>query len=201
MNGKRFAAAVALGASMAAGVSSAFAGAVIFEHGPNLVVNGGFEATSSIAAPGSGWTGPGLSFSDVDTIPADARSGNHSFAGGEIGAPGFISQNIATSAGQNYNIHLWLADLSGFADGTAIQVFWGGNLVYSATDILGSGYTEIVVDPMATSAITTLSIGLQDDSFFLNIDDISVRAVPEPASLALLGLGLFGIRFARRKAA
>jgi len=178
----------------------ASAGPILGEFGPNLVTNGGFEATSTIA--GSGWTasgfiGEGFDFF-IDTVAADAQSGTHSFGGGAIGAPGFISQNLATTPGAHYNIHLWLANLSGFADGTEIQVLWGGKLVYDATDILGFGYKEIVIDPVATSATTQLAIGLRDDSFFLNVDTISVRVVPEPATLALLLGGLGAVGFLRR---
>jgi hypothetical protein len=184
--------------------SAASASPIGSEFGPNLVTNGGFEATASMA--GSGWTASGFVSEGFDYLidlnPLNAQSGFHSFAGGAVGAPGFISQVIATTAGQHYNIHLWLANLSGFTDGTAIQVLWNGSVVYSATDIPGLAYHEIVIDPMATSGSTTLSIGLQDDGFFLNVDDIAVyatTAAPEPATLALLGLGLAGVAVTRRR--
>ncbi len=187
----------------AAIASTTFAAPIAFEHGPNLVTNGSFEATSTTTAPGFGWTVSGAFTSEgfdyfVDTNPADAESGTHSFAGGAIGGLGFISQNIATVVGQDYNIHLWLANLSGFAGGTAIEVLWGGQIVYSATDIPGFGYHEIVIDPHAFNPITQLSIGLRDDAFFLNVDNISVRAAPEPATLALLLGGLGAVGFSRR---
>jgi hypothetical protein len=197
-------------AALAALCSTAYAGPVIDETGPNLVTNGGFESTSAVA--GSGWTATGFTAEGfdyfVDTSSADAHSGSHSFAGGGIGAPGYLSQTIATTAGQNYNIHIWLANLSGFADGTAISVLWGGTEVYSATDIAGFSYNEIVIDPLALSASTVLSIGLRDDSFFLNVDDIAVRAVsdastpvPEPFTLSIFGVGIAGaVAMRRRKA-
>ena len=185
------------------GASNAFAGPVGFEHGPNLVTNGGFEATTTIADPLSGWTPSGFVAEGfdylVDTNPANAHSGNHSFAAGGIGTPGFISQDLATSPGSSYNIHLWIANFSNFIDGLQLQILWDGNVVYDQTENFSVGYTEIIVDPMATDPITTLSIGLRHDTFFLNIDDVSVRQVPEPVSLALLALGLAGIGVARRR--
>jgi hypothetical protein len=169
--------------------------------GQNLVQNPGFELNSPVGVPFwsvSGFIAQGFDYL-VDTNPANAHSGSNSFAGGGIGAPGFITQNIPTLAGQNYDITLWLANLSGFADGTEIQVLWNGTPVYDATDILGFGYRQIVIDPMATGPSSALSIGLRDDSFFLNIDDISVRQVPEPATLALALGGLAAAGLARRR--
>jgi len=193
---------IAVATAIVVAMSSATnAGLVAKEAGPNLVKDPGFEDTASLGA--SPWTASGFIFEGfdymVDLSAGDAHSGTHSFAGGGIGAPGFISQTLATRVGANYNIHLWLANLSGFSSDTEIQVMWGSNLVYSATDIAGFSYKEIVIDPIATSTSTTLAIGLRDDSFFLNIDDISVRQIPEPASLALLLGGLAATAMSRRR--
>ena len=187
---------------MSAASSSTYA--VPTSVGPNLVTNGGFEATSVIA--GSGWTpsgffGEGIDFF-IDPNVAHAHGGSRSFASGALGSLGFISQLIPTIPGRNYNIELWLANISGFAEGTEIQVLWNGSVVYDQMDILGFGYNRIFIDPPATSATTTLSIGLRDDSFFLNVDDIAVRlaaAVPEPGTLALLAFGFVALALPRRK--
>src|SRR5947208_16366050 len=111
---------VGLVCALAAAIASvASAGPVTSEFGPNLVTNGSFENTTSLA--GSGWTVSGAFFSEgfdyfIDTNPADAEQGSRSFAGGAIGGLGFISQNLVTVPGVDYNIHVWLANLSGFSD-------------------------------------------------------------------------------------
>jgi hypothetical protein len=89
---------------MGAVISSAYGGPA--SAGPNLATSGGFEATSSIA--GSGCTRSGFLLEDVDffvdTSTIHAHSGSHSFAGGALGARGFISQQNATTPEQKLQI-------------------------------------------------------------------------------------------------
>lgn len=172
------------------------------ETGPNLVSNPGFEDTTQVT--GSGWAATGFLFEGfdyfVDTDPANAHSGNHSFAGGGIGQPGYLSQVLATIPGRSYNIHVWLGNLAGFADNTLFEIWWDGNLVHSQSNILGFSYNEIFVDPVASTSLTELRFGLQNDAAYLNIDDVSVRlVVPLPATLALLAIGCAAGALIRRR--
>ena len=172
------------------------------------MTNGGFEATANTATPGFGWSLRRLSSEGSDyfvdtmlpTLEADP-----------IRLQTVLSERLASFVGEHrhpYRNQLRHPSCDPRTqavqlDGTAIQVSWDGNVVYSATDIPGFSYSEIVIDPIATSTSTTLAIGLRDDSFFLNVDTISVRQVqaqaPEPVTLALVGLGLAGLSLSRRK--
>jgi hypothetical protein len=200
IRGATIAAAAIVTAITASVASIAFAG--------SIVTDGGFEAGSTVATNPPwmvsdflGAAGEGIDYG-IDTSPADAHSGSNSFYGMGFNdgfdpvVPTFLSQTLSTQPGQVYNLSLWVAN---FAGGLGeLQVLWGGNEIYDNPNIGQQGYTEIFLQPAATSTSTTLTIGLTDlGGFPLNVDSVSV---PEPATLAMLLLGLAGIGFVRRKA-
>ena len=110
----------------------------------------------------------------VETLPsAAARAWIHRTIGGRLSSRrcSIISVNGLTEAAPSMRRRRSIAAVCiGGPDGTAIEVLWGGNIVYPlTTDILGFGYRQIVIDPVATSTTSSLSIGLRDDNFFLNV--------------------------------
>jgi hypothetical protein len=193
----RVAIVAALAAVLAGALSTVSAGPLGNEVGPNLVSNPGFESGLT------GWSTSGFQLLGFDfgIDSSSAHTGTNSFQGGAIESLGFLSQSLATVAGTTYNISLWLAS-DGFFE-NEFQVLWNGSLVYDRSDLFPQGFAQIVIDPMATGATSMLSFGFRDDSGFLHVDDISVRAVsavPEPSALALIAVGVAALgRASRRK--
>jgi choice-of-anchor C domain-containing protein len=192
----------------------------------NLIVNGSFEDPGApfwsptgagwmAVAPGStaidGWTvgGAGIDWHNgVEFIPI--QDGLYAVdlnkSGGGLGDTGTISQTFATVAGQTYHLSFYFAGPNlGFPDPRQVNVnIAGGNTVFSQP---ASPNTALVwglhaMDFVATGATSTLTFSSVNGAGFWGavIDNVSVEAVavPAPASLALLALGLLGLAFRRR---
>jgi flagellin len=178
------------GAQAAALALSLCTGSVLAQA--NIVVNGSFEA--GLAS----WSESNFLLQGFDFgIDSAAHSGSNAFFGGAVESLGFLSQSLATIAGNTYDVDFWLAS-DGFLP-NQLQVAINGQTVLSRDDILLQPYAAYHTTFVASSAVSQLQFGLRNDSGLLHLDDVSVAAVPEPEISLMMALGLGALAFARRR--
>jgi hypothetical protein len=165
----------------------------------NLVTNGDFETgdfTGWTQSGNTGFTGVSGTFAGV---PPHGGANQAFF--GPVGSHGFITQDVATTAGGSYVIEFSLHNFGGTP--SYFSVNWDGASIYSVTDSVGFDYATFSVIVFASSALTALQFEFQQDPSYFLLDDISVNragSVPDAGStLPLLGFALAGLGILRRK--
>ena len=170
----------------------------------NLVQNCGFETGNF-----SGWTVSGdTANAGVDT--QDAYTGRFGaylagFGSFNSGDTNFtdVGQTLDTTPGTAYTLRFNWAH---FANTDVIpdnyfSAYIDGNRVFQTTQIFIANQNYTYALPyrfVATSAATSLDFLAEDANFFFSLDDVSVTATPEPASLWLVAPILLGFYLIRR---
>ena len=199
------------------GLLAAIAAVALLPSGANAAefVNGSFEAgvpagsfTTVAGGNNSSVNGWSVTGNSVDYIGSywSAQDGSRSVdLNGN--AQGGIQQTFDTLAGIQYNVTFWLA---GNPDGAPITK----NVLVSATgatdglfsfDSTGAskvnmGWSKYTYNFLATGTSTTLSFASQNaGAYGAALDNVSVNAVPEPATWALMLIGFAAVGFGMRR--
>ena len=161
----------------------------------NLVVNGGFETGTM-----SGWTLNGNTSNS--TVFSFGYEGSHSYGNGASSSKAFLSQNLTTTAGAHFAYSFVLLSAGGTPN-EFYATLGGTEFGPSYINADAFGYTVFSGSVVAPTSNATLTFAFRQDPHFWVLDAVSITAVPEPASWALMvcGLGFAGVALRRRKPA
>ncbi|MFM9872716.1 MAG: DUF642 domain-containing protein [Fimbriimonadaceae bacterium] len=166
------------------------------------IANGGFETVALGGANGSGpgyWTfnngNSNISDWSVGAISVDIVNSAYPVHSGVYAldlvgtpGPGEIRQTLALSSGQSYVVSFWA-----YSTGDPINMVLGTNAVgsgssmYSITQGSWNQYTYAFTAASSSLDLIFASDATNTTNGNLFLDDISIEAVPEPASMVVLG--------------
>ena len=176
----------------------------------NLVVNGSFEDYTSVAPgkwstfdSGYGWTTSAIGVEIRNAVAGTAADGVR-FAELDTSGNSWISQTIHSYANQALELTFSYAPRGGVSSASnTIEVFWNNQLLDTMT---GTGSTwvnksyDLFADANGLGILKFAAAGVSD-TYGGSLDKVSVTAVPEPDTSAMLlaGLGILAAVTHRRQ--
>ena len=180
-------------------------------HASNIVVDGGFESvnqangTWNVYTSIAGWTTTSGSGIEVRNGVAGNAYEGHNYVELDSYDNSAMAQTLTTQAGAQYTLSFEYSARTGVAaSSNPISVYWDGNLLGTA-DLDGTAqsgnvwnlYTYTVTG--TGSDVLKFAAGGTNDSVGGSLDAVSVSAVPEPSTTAMMFAGLALIGFSLRK--
>jgi hypothetical protein len=159
------------------------------------VVNGGFETGNF-----NGWTTQAAPFGSDFGVAANGvhtHSGTYSaFFGSFDSYPDQIFQDVTVTSGAEYILGFWLDNEAQSGQEQMIAAWESGVIFRDSAPV---GWTQFSFLVTAHSSTAQVYFGGFDTSDLSYLDDVTLTAVPEPASLAALALGAIALLRRRRR--
>lgn len=161
----------------------------------NLVSNGDFETGDF-----TGWNNDGNQSVGVNS-PAPSNNGTNVAYFGKVGSLGFISQTIATTAGENYQLSYQL--YSDNKTPNEFQVELNNNTLFDKVNIAAQPFTTYDFNFVGTGS-DTIGFGGRNDPTWLQLDNVAVNttaatSVPEPLTIVGTLIGAVAVIRMRKK--